>query len=177
MDPSPNTRTDEFLALYRDCERRIFAYLMAMLGNPDDAEDVLQETLLALWQSFDDFEPGTNFCAWARQVAYHRVLIYRRNRQRQGVVCDESLFAAVEDICSRQDDRLSQHLQFLDDCVGKLPESDRSLLQVRFQPNRTIKSVAEQLHRPADTVYKALTRIYRWLAHCIERAASAEDHP
>ena len=74
MNSSPDRKTDEFLALYRDCERRIFAYLMAMLGNPHDAEDVLQETLLALWQSFGDFQPGTHFYAWARQVAYHRVL-------------------------------------------------------------------------------------------------------
>jgi RNA polymerase sigma-70 factor, ECF subfamily len=179
MSASPDQKaekTDEFLALYRECERRIFAYLMAMLGNPDDAEEVLQETLLALWQSFDDFQPGTNFHAWARQAAYHRVLIYRRLRQRQGVSWDESLLTAVDKICSRQDDRLAQYLQFLDECVAKLTESDRGLLQLRFQTPRTIKSVAEQLQRPADTVYKALARIYQWLAQCVERAASVEEH-
>ena len=177
MNVPLDRNTDEFLALYKNCEHRLFGYLMAMLGNPDDAEDVSQETLLALWQSFGDFQPGTSFYAWARKVAYHRVLIYRRHRQRQGVPWNESFFAAVEEICSRQDDRLTQYLQFLDQCIAKLSESDREILQLRFQPQRTIKSVAEHLRRPADTVYKALVRIYHWLAQCVERAAAIEEHP
>ena len=176
----------EFVARWKD--RRVSRTLPGLraadirvsdghVGQPARRRGRLQETLLALWQDFGDFQPGTHFYAWARQTAYHRVLVYRRNRQRQGVPWDESLLAVIENICTRQDDRLARHLQFLDDCVAKLTESDRELLQARFQPHRTIKSVAEQLHRPADTVYKALTRIYRWLAQCVERAASAEEHP
>jgi RNA polymerase sigma-70 factor, ECF subfamily len=174
--PPDSRKTEEFLSLYRGCESRLFAYLMAMLGNPSEAEEVLQETLLALWQSFGDFQPETNFYAWARQTAYHRVLIYRRHRQRQGVAWDESFLVAIENICSQQDDQLARYLEYLDDCVANLSESDRGLLQARFHSCRTIKSVAEQLQRPADTVYKALTRIYHWLAQCVERAASVENH-
>jgi RNA polymerase sigma-70 factor, ECF subfamily len=175
MDMSSDRKTDEFLALYRDCERRIYAYLMAMLGNPDDAEEVLQETLLTLWQNFSDFQPGTNFYAWAKQTAQNRVFIRRRRRQREKVPLDEASLAAIERVCLQQDDRLAGYLRFLDECVAKLSESDRGLVQARFQSQQTIKSVAEQLQRPTDTVYKALTRIYRWLAQCVERAASVEE--
>jgi RNA polymerase sigma-70 factor, ECF subfamily len=177
MSVSKDERSDEFLVLYRESERRIFAYLMALLGNPDDAEDVLQETILALWQSFDDFRPGTSFYAWARQAAYHRALVHRRRQQQQGLPWSESLFEVVDNICSQRDEQLLCYLQYLDECVARLAESDREILRLRFQPRRTIKSVAEQLHRPADTVYKALTRIYRWLALCVQRAASTETHP
>lgn len=176
MDMSSDRKTDEFLGLYRECERRIYAYLMAMLGNPDDAEEVLQETLLTLWQNFSDFQSGTNFYAWAKQTAYHRVLVHRRRRQQKSLPLDDAAIDAIQQVCAQQDDRLAGYLRFLDECIAKLPETDQQLVQARFQSQRTIKSVAEQLQRPADTVYKALTRIYCWLARCVERAVSAEEH-
>ncbi len=43
-----------------------------------DAEDILQLTKLQLWHIFDQFEQGTNFLAWARQVAFYQMLNFRR---------------------------------------------------------------------------------------------------
>jgi RNA polymerase sigma-70 factor (ECF subfamily) len=176
-EPPHESRTDEFLQLYAGSESRLFAYLMSLLGNYNDAQDVSQETLLALWRSFGEFQPGTDFYAWARRVAYHRVLTYRKQRRRQGVPCSESFLAAVEQTCDRQSDRLERSLRHLDECMARLTDSDRVLLQTRFQSAASAKNVAESLGRPANTVYKALARIYRSLAECVTRAMSREERP
>lgn len=174
---SEESQTDEFLRLYVGCEARIFGYLMTLLGNYNDAQDVSQETLMALWRSFADFQPGTDFYAWARRVAYHRVLSYRKQRHRQGVPCGESFLAAIEQSCAHESGRLEQYLRYLDECVERLNDPDRQLLQSRFQSPGTVKRLAETLGRPTNTVYKALTRIYRLLAQCLERAVSREERP
>jgi RNA polymerase sigma-70 factor, ECF subfamily len=170
-------KTDEFLRLYASCESRIFGYLMSLLGNYNDAQDAAQETLLALWRSFGSFQQGTDFYAWARRVAYHRVLTYRKQRRRQGIPSSESFLAAVEQTCAQQSDRLDKYLRHLDECVERLSDPDRELLEIRFQSPKTIKTIAEGLGRPANTVYKALARIYRALAQCLERAVSQEERP
>ena len=88
-------QVDDFLSQYSGCESWLFAYLMALLGNRDDAEEVFQETTLALWRSFGDFQPGTDFVRWAKRVAFHRVLTYRKQRQRHGIPQSEEFLLAV----------------------------------------------------------------------------------
>ncbi len=172
-----NGKIEQFLQLYASCEGRLFAYLTSLLGNYNDVQDVLQETLLALWQNIDDFQPGTDFYAWSRRVAFHRVLTFRKQQRRHGIPCSDSFLAAIDSACSQKNDQFEDYLRFLDECVSKLADPDREILQARFQSQGTIKQAAEKLDRPANTVYKALARIYSVLAKCIERAASREEHP
>jgi RNA polymerase sigma-70 factor (ECF subfamily) len=173
----PNRTTDQFLQLYASCQERLFAYLTSLLGNYNDVQDVQQETVLALWKDFDDFQPGTNFYAWARRAAYHRVLTYRKQQRRHGVPCSEAFLVAVDRACSEKSDRFEEYLRYLNECVQKLTESDREILNARFQSQGTIKNAAEKLGRPTNTVYKALSRICRALAKCVELAAGRQERP
>jgi RNA polymerase sigma-70 factor, ECF subfamily len=170
-------RIDLFLQLYAGCEGRLTAYLTSLLGNYNDVQDVLQETLLALWKDFENFQQGTDFHAWARRTAYHRVLTYRKQQRRRGVPCSEEFLSAIDRAFSKKSDRFEDYLRYLNECIQKLAETDCELLRVRFQTQGSIKDAAEKLGRPTNTVYKALTRIYRVLADCVERAAGREDRP
>jgi len=170
-------KTEQFLQLYAGCEGKLSAYLMTLLGNYNDVQDVLQETLLALWQSFGEFEPGTNFLAWARKAAYHRALTFRKQQRRQGIPCSEAFLAALDRAYERKGDRLEEYLRYLEECIALLPDTDRQILAARFQSEGPSKAAAEALGRPVNTVYKALARIYRVLATCVERLASREERP
>src|SRR5690606_36523035 len=96
------SRAEKFLSLYSGCEGWLVAYLMALLGNQADAEEVFQETALALWRSFDDFVPGTNFKRWVKRVAFYRVLAFRKSRRRRGFPQSEAFFAAIHAADARQ---------------------------------------------------------------------------
>lgn len=62
---------DEFVMLLTAVQPRLFSYLAMVLGDVHDANNVLQETNVTLWTKADDFTTGTNFFAWAREVAYY----------------------------------------------------------------------------------------------------------
>ena len=168
-------RTEQFLRHYSGCETQLRAYLMALLGNWNDVEDVFQETTLALWRSFDEFSPGTNFMSWSKQIAFHRVLQFRVGKQRRGVPCSEAFLNAVHQTISSQSNQLESRLRALAGCVARLTEADRSLVAMRYESNRTIKEVATQVGRPANTLYKALERIRHALVVCVERTIARED--
>lgn len=170
-----NDRTEQFLRHYSGCESQLRAYLMALLGNRSDVEDVFQETTLALWRSFDDFIPGTSFMVWARQIAFHRVLQFRVQKQRRGVPCSEAFLNAVQQTMVAHADQLDARLGALAGCVEKLADADRKLIAMRYESNHTIKDVAAQLGKPANTLYKALERIRHALVVCIERAIAREE--
>src|SRR5262249_46293703 len=129
-------RTEQFIVVYSACESRLFAYLMALLGNRSDAEEVFQETALALWRSFDSFVPGTSFIHWAKRIAFHRVLQFRSKNRRAGVPGDEEFLATVDRVLAKRSDELDARLRALETCLGKLRESDHQLVAARYFSNR-----------------------------------------
>lgn len=168
-------QTEDFLLLYSGCEERLFAYLVTLLGSRDDAEEVFQETTLALWRSFHEFEPGTNFLGWAKRVAFHRVLTFRKQRRRQGVPSSEEFLTAVDRMVAAHEDEMDTRLRALASCLQKLPEADRRLVACRYESNRQVKSLAAQLGQPANTLYKALERIRHALVECVNRVVAREE--
>ena len=60
--PAPE-RVDAFVQLLAQSQRRIFLFVMSMVPNWNEAEEIIQETNLLLWREFDHFQPGTNFAA------------------------------------------------------------------------------------------------------------------
>ena len=52
---------DAFVDFYERFAPRVFGFLVRLLRERGDAEDVLQDTVATLWESFDQFVPGSNF--------------------------------------------------------------------------------------------------------------------
>ena len=75
-------RYDEFAALLQQTTRQLLTYLNAVLFRWDDAEDVFQETCLVLWEKFSEFQPGTNFLAWALCVARNKAMSFQAMQAR-----------------------------------------------------------------------------------------------
>lgn len=171
--PEPDAeRTSQFLQLYSVNQPRLFAYILAMIPIWQDAEEVLQEVSVVLWQAFDQFEQGTNFWAWSKKVAFNQVLSFRKRTKKLPIPISEGFIQAVSEEYASQADELDGQLLALAGCVEKLSPNERELISACYGPNTTIRQMASQLGRPEGTVYKSLTRIRRALLMCIERTLS-----
>lgn len=67
----------EFLQLLTSHQSRIYAYILSLVFDRTQADDLLQETNAVLWRKAEEFETGTNFVAWAFQIAYYEVMQQR----------------------------------------------------------------------------------------------------
>jgi len=168
-------RYEEFLRLFAKHESGIFAYLLTLLTNRADAEEVFQETCIVLWRSFDRFQLGTNFRAWACRTALHQVIAFRRKQKRERLRFTQAFVETVAKEYEEKADDLEERLSALADCIAKLKTRDRELLSQCYRSNTTTKAVAEQIGRPADTVYKALKRVRRALFDCVSRTLAGEN--
>src|SRR5215471_11470132 len=61
----------------------LFRYIFALLPHEEDARDVLQETSVALYRKFPEYDPDKPFLAWAYRFAYLEVLKQRERNQRR----------------------------------------------------------------------------------------------
>ena len=83
------------MRLLAEHERQLTGYVHALIPSWQDAEDVLQNTKLRLWEQFDSFQPEGDFAAWAIAVASYMVRAHRTHCQRQRVCFSDDLLEKI----------------------------------------------------------------------------------
>lgn len=174
IQPVSVVPSEEFVQLFSRTQRRIYLHILGQVGNPTDADEVLQETNVVIWSKFDRFELGTNFIAWTFQIANFEVLKFRDRRRSSRLVFSEDVIEAIAEESEESQDDLDLRRAALGECLGKLRAKDRELIQTRYAPGNKGKDVADVLGRPSNSVYQSIGRIRKTLFECINRRLSAE---
>jgi RNA polymerase sigma-70 factor (ECF subfamily) len=167
-------RTPEFVRLFAESAQRVRWFVRAAIPDPHAADEVFQETSAALWENFGDFQPGTNFTAWALQIAKFRVLKHRNQQARDAKVFGNELVDKLLADTSRIETELDPRRHWLADCFAQLSFPDRDLITRRYTRDNTSKLISQQLGRSESYVSKALMRIHRLLFECISRHEAEE---
>ena len=169
-------RNEVFVELLTLHQRRLYGFIYTLVPNTADAEDLLQQTSLVLWQKFNEFDLNSSFPAWACQIAHFLVLNYLREKRRSRVVFSDELIARLAET---RHDREESHLSnrsFLAGCVEELSEGDRKLIKLCYAAKHNIKAAAAALDRPVASVYMSLVRVRRLLMDCIRRTNAEEGY-
>jgi RNA polymerase sigma-70 factor, ECF subfamily len=166
-----------FVELYLRHQREIYSFIVQLVRDYDDSEDLLQKTGVILWRKFDQFEPGTSFLAWARKIARFEVQTYLRSKRRDRVCfSSETIDLLAEEIEKDMGEGDRRHEALLG-CLEQLRTSDRELTRQCYARGASIRHVAEAAGRSVDGVYQSLRRIRRTLLSCIRRQLAAETLP
>ena len=170
MNRDSTTETDSrkrLMALMTRHQRQIFAYIYTLVPDRHDAEDLLQETSLVICEKFDEFAPGTDFVAWACQIAWWRIRYSRQKFARSKVVFDDEVLAKVAQTASELRVELDERHEALASCLRKLPARDRELVLARYEPGGGVVEAARRSGRSMDAAYKALNRLRKLLHDCV----------
>jgi RNA polymerase sigma-70 factor (ECF subfamily) len=122
-----------------------------------------------MWRSFAKFELGTNFGAWARKVAFHQVLAYRKRKHRDRLDFSEDFLRTVSEEVERSADQLEQRERVLHECVAKLPPDHRDALHLRYQEGLSLEDMAARLDRTVGALYRLLSRVRQVLHECVTK--------
>ncbi len=101
--PTLDRRQAQFQVYAARTRQRLYHFARRTLGNPQDAEDITQETLARAWAHFDDFDPQRSFEAWALRIASNLMIDQnRRRRRRQEISLEASVdhLEGNESVCS-----------------------------------------------------------------------------
>jgi RNA polymerase sigma-70 factor, ECF subfamily len=166
-----NAAQQRFLSLFLRSEREIFRYVAALIPNVTDAEDIVQQTAISLWEKFDAYDPAQPFTPWACRFALNKAKQWVERRQRWQILLEGGL---AEELAQRREElrpEMEVRLKHLENCLGKLPEDQRSLVQGYYYQRAGIEMLSKTSGRTVTATYKALQRIRQALLICVERAA------
>jgi RNA polymerase sigma-70 factor, ECF subfamily len=170
----PDDRSEQFVRLLKKHERRLNAYVVSLMHNWNDAEDILQEVAVDLWRRFDDYDPRGDFGAWACTVAYYQVLSHRKRMGRRRLHLSEESDRLLSEEIAVVSESTSGHQDILAHCLDKLSESERGFLR-SYYSGVSIAALSQQLARKPASLYKDLTNLRRGLRGCVERAVREEQ--
>lgn len=172
---SDRERGAQFVRLLLQHQRRIHGLILALVPNGPDADDILQEACTVMWQKFDEFDPGTNFAAWALRVARYQVMAYYSTRRRQKARLSDETIDTMVDRMSAAPARDDARSAALDGCLEGLPDRERDLLEMRYRGDVPTDELARRAGTTVFAVYKALDRIHGRLLDCMRTKMRAEN--
>ncbi len=179
----------EFARLVDAYSSSIYRLGLRMLGNPQDAEDVLQNTFLNALTHIQNFEGRSSLATWLYRIAANEALMMIRKKKPEVNLEDVEGGDEDEDLRPTQfvdwsalpeDELLSgEGKKVLDDAIRTLPESLRIVFLLRDVEGLSIRETAEALHLTETNVKTRLLRARMFLREALstyytERVAHEE---
>ncbi len=163
-----------FLDLLLKHQEKIYAYIFALLPNSSVADDLMQETVMVMWEKFETFRPETSFYAWAKKIAYYKVTNYLRKQARSKVLFTDEALESI-DREARIFESTDLRMVALDECLKKLKDPDKQIIKKKYAASLTIKEIAEEMGRSIPGMYKVVARIHHILEICVKRRINVTE--
>ena len=165
--PDP-AKQAEFAQLFAGNERRIKGYVLSLVPNWADAEEIFAETNFRLWDQFDQFDRSKDFGAWACAIAHYEVLTFRRQQQREKLRFSDSDLAVVAGAVHEADNDRHVRQRFLNKCLDTLDAKSRQLIRDFYAGIETVDQIAQRTGSSRAAVYKSVSRGRHRLHTCID---------
>jgi RNA polymerase sigma-70 factor, ECF subfamily len=161
IDQALHGHTDAFGQLVLKYQDRLFNTVFHVMGQAEDARDVVQEALVQAFLKLDTFRRDSAFYTWLYRIAFNVAMTHRR-RQRPTVSMDCAGAKGME-LSDNQDDP-AESLERKERCgqvrraISQLAEEYRAVLVLREIDGCCYETISEILNLPVGTVRSRLHR-------------------
>jgi RNA polymerase sigma-70 factor (ECF subfamily) len=174
-EPQDNENSKpHFVSLLTANYYQIHAFILTMVPNKTDSEDILQNTIMYMWKHFEDFDPGTRFLSWAVTIAKFQVLTYRKTIKRSKIQFSDTALELIADENMKISAQTDQRYEALQKCLKKLPDDELDFLKKRFMYGNSVKKIADDIGASLNVVYKRITKIKGILVDCVRRTLAGQ---
>ncbi len=165
----------EIVAAYQDM---LLAYAAFRVPDAALVDEVVQQTFIRAYEQIRDFQTGKDFGVWLRSICRFMILaeLKRASRDRsnkenyQERLRAELVDRALERGVPEADDDVLQRLR---GCLGRLQETARSLVTLRYHEHLKVEEIAQRMGQSAPWVATTLFRVRETLRRCLGEGAKA----
>lgn len=158
-----------FAELYRRTSAQLFGIALRILRQREEAEDVLQESFVAVWNQAGSFDPDKgSVMTWLVTILRHRAIDRRRRRAHlEDRTGSEEDLLALSAGAGDEADR-SAGLAALEKCLGTLDDMPRRAILLAYAYGYTHEELAARLATPIGTVKSWVRRSLERLKRCLD---------
>lgn len=167
----------EFIRHLTGAQCSLRGYILALLGGlQKEADDVLQDTNVIIWEKRAEYDRTRPFLPWAIAFAFQRIRAFRRDSARSRLVFSESLVAELHGYFEQSLTLAPTAQDHLRLCLDKLTPSEQDLVHERYYGSTSIESLSSRVNKSAGSIANRLFRIREKLRTCIQSRIAQAGH-
>ena len=160
-----------FQRLYEATRAKLYGVLVRILGRPELAEEVMQETYLKVWKMADKFDPSlASPITWMVAMARNRAIDIVRKRGEVSIEEEpDALNVAAETPAPLARREMTEELKRLLACLGKLDPEKQRIVLLAYYSGWSREQLSTKLEIPVSTIKTWLRRSLMEIRDCMER--------
>ena len=140
-------------------KNKLFRFALRMLGNDDDAKDVVQEVFIRVWNGREQMDQIQNMEAWCMRITKNLSLDRLRAIQRKGTdSLENSYHIQHTDTTPDVKTELGESMQHVSQLIAALPEKQRQVIHLRDVEGYTYNEICDILELDMNQVKVNLFR-------------------
>ncbi len=149
--PRGQTTESEMRDIMRQWGEPVYWHVRRLVGSHDDAQDIVQETFIKVFQSLSTLRDKSALKAWIYKIATNEALTHLRQNQAVSVSIDD----ATSDLKALQADEYFDYSDLeavkLQDAINSLPYKQRATFNLRYYDDMSYEDIAEATDTTAGT--------------------------
>ncbi|OGI19862.1 MAG: hypothetical protein A3J06_02665 [Candidatus Moranbacteria bacterium RIFCSPLOWO2_02_FULL_48_19] len=158
---------EEIVARYR---KKLSAYLRRLIDASDEAEDLLQNVFIKVFEHLADFDMRRKFSPWIYRIAHNEAVNYLKKKSYRHLVAWEDIVSVKEMASARDEGETPEEARMRDEArvavrraLNTLPKKYREILQLRYYLDKSYAEISRILKKPGNTVASMLSRAKKQL--------------
>ena len=132
------------LALYKQFATRLYNVCLRIIGNPQDAEEAMQDSFLKAFTRLEQYQAGTSFEAWLQQIAVRTAIDYIRRQLPEGEDLTDD-YAELADDDTPDEEELQCSVAQVKAACQQLPAGYRVVLSLYLFEGYDMEEIASIL--------------------------------
>ena len=154
---------DAFAEFYDRYSTLMFSVACKILNNSNEAEDVLQETCVQIWEKAERFDPKLGKAAsWAATLVRNKAIDRIRASQRRSRLAEEAgaELAITNEVADTANEAVHGHdkAKLIQSAIGELPAEQRHAIELAYFSGLTQHEISKKLNEPLGTIKARIRR-------------------
>ncbi len=168
---------DQLIRLLIAERSKVLAYIRSIVRREHLAEDVFQDVSMLAIRKQDEIQDELHFLKWIRKASRLEALNALRRTRARELSLDDKVLDDLESQWEHYDDESGTRVsEALDQCLAALPPAAQRIIRERYESGRSVTDLAKLMGRQVDSLYVAISRIYRALSDCLVRRLGTPEH-
>jgi RNA polymerase sigma-70 factor (ECF subfamily) len=165
-------QTADYKILQKKYQKIIASLIRRMVQNPDDVDDLTQETFIKAYNALKSFQPEYQFSRWLYRIASNTCIDFLRKKRLNIISIDQPVMGSegemqfeIPDADSPPDLSMisAERTKILKEALDELPEKYREIVRLRHEEELDYQQIADMLELPLGTVKAHLFRARKLL--------------
>lgn len=170
-----NQNREAYQELFLRYQKKLFSYIYHLVGNRDEAEDILQNVFAKTYRNIGYFDVTRKFSSWIYRIAHNESVNYLKRRSKRYTVSWEEILTSKDKLDSASNDEnpteRMEHQEIANEiglALKKIPEKYQQVLKLRYFKEYSYEEMGRVLHKPINTVGTLINRAKRKLLEAVK---------